>query len=116
MSELQAAMGLTVFNYFDYILKSRQEVVELYNSTINFKKFSTIKLRKDLEWNFSYFPIIFNSEKDLLRILKKLNAANINPRRYFYPSLNTIKYIDGQKCNISESISSRILCLLCIQE
>ena len=40
-----------------------------------------------------------------------LNKENIFPRRYFYPSLNTIEYTQGEKMPISESIASRILCL-----
>ncbi|HBK83807.1 MAG TPA: aminotransferase DegT, partial [Flavobacterium sp.] len=33
------------------------------------------------------------------------------PRRYFYPSLNTIHYVSGSKMPISESVASRVLCL-----
>ena len=40
-----------------------------------------------------------------------LNEKNIFPRRYFYPSLNTVDYVKGQSMPISESISKRILCL-----
>ena len=32
-------------------------------------------------------------------------------RRYFYPSLNELKWGYGQSCPISEDISKRILCL-----
>ncbi|MNG40078.1 dTDP-4-amino-4,6-dideoxy-D-glucose transaminase [compost metagenome] len=42
---------------------------------------------------------------------KKLNDNNIFPRRYFYPSLNTVEYTQGTEMPISESIASRILCL-----
>ena len=41
----------------------------------------------------------------------KLNEKDINPRRYFYPSLNTLDFVNGNSCLISESLSSRILCL-----
>jgi dTDP-4-amino-4,6-dideoxygalactose transaminase len=40
-----------------------------------------------------------------------LAEKNVFPRRYFYPSLNHLPYISGQSCPISESISSRVLCL-----
>ena len=62
--------------------------------------------------NFSYFPVIFESEDQLLKIEKALNAENIFPRRYFYPSVNTsTSVVDYQKTPISEDIAKRILCL-----
>ena len=44
-------------------------------------------------------------------LIQKLNEKDINPRRYFYPSLNTLDFVNGNSCLISESLSSRILCL-----
>jgi dTDP-4-amino-4,6-dideoxygalactose transaminase len=62
--------------------------------------------------NYSYFPILFKSEKELLKIQKALNSEQIFPRRYFYPSLDTLEYIEPkQECKISRDISKRILCL-----
>ncbi len=40
-----------------------------------------------------------------------LNAQKIYPRRYFYPSLNTLPYVSYEEMPISESIAKRILCL-----
>jgi dTDP-4-amino-4,6-dideoxygalactose transaminase len=40
-----------------------------------------------------------------------MKEKNIFPRRYFYPSLNTIDYAKGLPMPISESIASRVLCL-----
>ena len=62
--------------------------------------------------NYSYFPIVLKSEEQLLKIQKALNDENIFPRRYFYPSLDTLEYIEPkQECKISRDISKRILCL-----
>jgi dTDP-4-amino-4,6-dideoxygalactose transaminase len=47
----------------------------------------------------------------LLICVEKLNSKNIFPRRYFYPSLNTVNYLQNVEMPISESISKRILCL-----
>jgi dTDP-4-amino-4,6-dideoxygalactose transaminase len=55
--------------------------------------------------------VIFDSEEKLLEVESKLKENNILPRRYFYPSLNTIKYTNGASMPVSESISARILCL-----
>lgn len=111
MSELQAAMGLTVLPYMDKIINERKKVVDFYNDTLNFSKLQGLKIRENTQWNYSYYPVIFDSEEQLLKVQKVLNENQIFPRRYFYPSLNTIDYIIGMSMPISESIASRILCL-----
>lgn len=111
ISELQGAMGLSVLAYMIDIIKSRREIVEFYDLNLDFKSFCKIRIREFTKWNYSYYPIIFDTEEHLLKIQKELNSKNIFPRRYFYPSLNTINYINGNIMPISESISSRILCL-----
>ena len=70
-----------------------------------------LKLRENTSWNYSYFPVVFESEEQLLKVQKVLNENDIFPRRYFYPSLNTIQYVEGKEMPISESIASRIICL-----
>ena len=70
------------------------------------------KLQKDLEYNYSYYPVVFKSESELLRVFEALNKEEIYPRRYFFPSLNLLPYHkDYQCCPISENISLRIACL-----
>ena len=111
ISELQAAMGLAVFPYMDTIIAERKKVVNYYNTHLDFSTLTKLKIRENTEWNYSYYPVIFETEKHLLDVLKKMNENNIFPRRYFYPSLNTLNYTQGQSMPISESIASRILCL-----
>jgi dTDP-4-amino-4,6-dideoxygalactose transaminase len=111
ISELQAAMGLTVFPYMDTILSERRKIIEIYDQSLDFAKLKKIKLRENTQWNYSYYPVIFESEEQLLKAQKALNEQEIFPRRYFYPSLNTIEYVKGKPMPVSESIASRILCL-----
>ena len=47
----------------------------------------------------------------MLKIKEALAAANINARRYFYPSLNRLPYVTASSCPVSENIASRVLCL-----
>lgn len=110
MSELNAAMGLAVFPYLDEIIQSRKDIVENYLSLLD-RKFQTISIRKNTDWNYSYFPIVFESEDLLIKAQNELNSHDIFPRRYFYPSLNTLNYVNYVSCPVSESISSRVLCL-----
>lgn len=111
ISELQSAMGLTVLPYMDEIIESRKKTVEFYNQNLDFSKLQGMKLRENTKWNYSYYPIIFETEEILLKVQKALNEKQIFPRRYFYPSLNTIEYLKGDKMPISESIALRIICL-----
>ena len=111
ISELQAAMGLAVLPHFDFILEERKKVVDFYLKKLNFNKLQTIKIRKETEWNYSYFPVIFESEAQLLKTQALLNQSQIFPRRYFYPSLNQLEYVTSSKCPVSESIASRVMCL-----
>ncbi len=110
-SELQAAMGLALLPYVNNILANRKKVVNYYDTRIDFSDIQKILLRSGTQWNYSYYPIIFESEERLLISQRNLNSNNIFPRRYFYPSLNVLDYVQGQSCPVSENIASRILCL-----
>jgi dTDP-4-amino-4,6-dideoxygalactose transaminase len=111
MSELQAAMGLSVFEYVDNIFNSRRKATDYYTKELVNRNVTRLKLRDGVEWNSHYYPIQFASETELLNYVEKMNNLNIFPRRYFYPSLNSLNYVERQNCPISESIAKRILCL-----
>jgi dTDP-4-amino-4,6-dideoxygalactose transaminase len=111
ISELQAAMGLAVFPYTEHILSERIRAVDYYQSHLDHCNISSMTLREDTEWNFHYFPAVFANEAALIKVQKALNRKNIFPRRYFYPSLNTIDFVNGGSMPVSESLSKRIMCL-----
>ena len=111
MNEFEAAMGLCVLDEIENIKNSRKEVYETYQKELNgIVQFQ--EQNKNATENYSYFPIVFKTEEQLLKVQKALNDENIFPRRYFYPSLDTLEYIEPkQECEISRDISRRILCL-----
>lgn len=111
MSELNGAMGLAVLPHMEAILIARKQVVNWYQEHLDFSQIKSIKIRENTEWNYSYYPVIFETEDQLLKTQAVLNQQQIFPRRYFYPSLNTVGYAKGESMPISESISSRVLCL-----
>lgn len=111
ISELQAAMGLSILPYMGDIISERKKVVDYYNANLELSKIQVLKIRENTNWNYSYYPVIFESEEILLKVEKVLNENQIFPRRYFYPSLNTLGYIKASIMPYSESVSCRVLCL-----
>ena len=112
MTEVHAALGIANLNYYDEVLADRKYKYKLYKDTLS--QLSGLKFQKNTsgETNFSYFPVIFETEEQLLIVEKRLNEQNFFPRRYFYPSVNTYtKVVNYQSTPISEDISKRILCL-----
>ncbi len=111
MNEFEAAMGLCVLDDIEEIQENRKIIIENYREELkDLVQFQ--KQNENASENYSYFPIVLKSEEQLLKVQKALNDKNIFPRRYFYPSLDTLEYIEPkQECKISRDISKRILCL-----
>lgn len=111
MSEIHAALGLASLNYLDKVLDDRKNKYLRYLS--NLKDLEVIRFQSidENSCNFSYFPIIFQDEKTVQKVLQNLHLKNIFPRRYFYPSLNNLSsaYNTG---NVREAdfVSKRIVC------
>jgi dTDP-4-amino-4,6-dideoxygalactose transaminase len=110
-SELHAAMGLSIFPSLPMILKRLKQISKLYDSYLEATSLKLLHCDDHTEINHSYYPIIFPKNSLLLRVMAKLKKNNIYPRRYFYPSLNTLPFLHPNDCPQSESIASRILCL-----
>jgi dTDP-4-amino-4,6-dideoxygalactose transaminase len=70
-----------------------------------------LKLAENTEWNYSYFPILFSTEKELLLAEQLLLENRIIPRRYFYPTLQHLPYVPQTNLSEALSISQRVLCL-----
>jgi dTDP-4-amino-4,6-dideoxygalactose transaminase len=104
-------MGLAVFPYLDEIIAERIQVFEVYNSHLDFSKISKMRVREDTNWNYSYYPILFQTEKDLLKAQQGLLEEGVFPRRYFYPSLNALPFVKANRMEVSENVACRILCL-----
>ncbi len=111
MNEFQAAMGLAVLDDISSIVEGRKQIYQHYEESLK----DVLVLQEqnpDATRNYSYFPVIFPTEEQLLKVKKTLNDLDIFPRRYFYPSLDTLPYIqEGEAMQVSRHISRHILCL-----
>ncbi|MGS0738250.1 DegT/DnrJ/EryC1/StrS family aminotransferase [Pseudomonas sp. GG8] len=111
LNEFSAAMGLCILDDIDSIFEQRAEIAHRYQSRLgDYVDFQQATPNSEL--NNSYFPIGLHSEQQLLRVRTALNNKGINPRRYFYPSLDTLEYLQPQAAQSdSRALSQRVLCL-----
>ncbi|QSZ41236.1 DegT/DnrJ/EryC1/StrS family aminotransferase [Sulfurimonas aquatica] len=111
MNEFEAAMGLCVLDEIDTIISKKEMAYNYYYE--NLKDYVVFQEKnKNSTKNYSFCSILFENEKYVIEVMKKLTEKSIYPKRYFYPSLNTLKFNNtNQICDISEDISTRILCL-----
>ncbi len=110
-NEFQAAMGLLNMKYFDEILECRRNMSALYDKELE-NILQRPKMIDLLDYNYAYYPVLFATHEQREKTLSHLEKFDILPRRYFYPSLNTLPYLNSKNsCPISENISMRIACL-----
>lgn len=110
-SEFHAAMGLCVLPHLGEIIAARKQVFAWYDELITGLPLTRPTLPEDTEYNYAYYPVIFPTEVGLLSAKDDLNKKDIFPRRYFYPSLTKLPYVQNIEKTISEDISCRVLCL-----
>lgn len=106
-------MGLCNLPKVKDIIQQRRNISEKYDTLLNWQKLQKPSYEEvDFQYNYAYYPIICPSETSLFAIVEALKANEIIPRRYFYPSLNQLPYLDNQQsCPVSESIAQRALSL-----
>ncbi|MCX6907814.1 MAG: DegT/DnrJ/EryC1/StrS family aminotransferase [Verrucomicrobia bacterium] len=112
MTEVSAALGLANLPHLEAVKRERRAKYELYMRMLGECSFVTFQGFDPQEYNYSYMPVVFDSEDRLLRIEKALLAEKVFPRRYFHPSLNTLSiYKNSPSLAISERVARMVLCL-----
>lgn len=109
-SEFHAAMGLCVLPQISNIIADRKKTSELYDAALAGLLQRPV-MQNELQYNYAYYPVVFKSETQLLKVIESLKKENISGRRYFYPSLNQLPFLQTQSCPVSEDISRSVLCL-----
>ncbi|WMN12188.1 DegT/DnrJ/EryC1/StrS family aminotransferase [Marivirga salinae] len=111
-SEFHAAMGHCVLDNFSEIINGRKRAFLYYDDKLAWEFIKKPTYNKNANNNYSYYPIILSGESETLELKAILESNKIFPRRYFYPSLTSLHYLDNQQaCPISDIISKSVLCL-----
>jgi dTDP-4-amino-4,6-dideoxygalactose transaminase len=112
MTEVSAGLGLANLKYLDQVRSNRRDKYLLYKSLLSDCKFLSFQKYSSEEYNYSYLPVLFESEEILLKIKERLENNNIFPQRYFHPSLNTVSIFQPQAVlPVSERVAKTVLCL-----
>lgn len=110
-SEFHAAMGLCLLPMMKEFIAKRKMIAGLYESFLDGLPIQRPVAISGTVYNYSYHPVILDSEERLHRIVALLKEHNIVTRRYFYPSLNNLPQFKGEDCPVSGSISVKALAL-----
>lgn len=109
--EFHAAMGLCNLKYIDEILERRKLLSEHYFERLSNIHASFPKLNQDKDYNYAYFPMLFQTEELRIKCMNQLELEKIYCRRYFSPALSTLPYVKPVKMPICDEVVKKIVCL-----
>ena len=120
MSEINAAFGLLQLKHIDHVINKRKDIYTIYCQELkDIPGIHFIGRSIELQENFSYFPILVESDYSVSRdeLYQKLHDSNIFARRYFYPLISDFPMYRGlpsaNKANlpIAAEKSNKVICL-----
>jgi len=112
--EFTSARVIARFNAFKKDAKKRVDFIQIYKQALsNSKKVEAYSYSHNA--NYSYFPIKFETEDQLLYAQKFLSSF-VTTRRYYYPSLSegytgNSKYLTDGDLKVSRNAAKTTLCL-----
>ena len=110
-SEFHAAMGLCVLPRVRELIARRKAVSDLYDQLLHGGGLYRPRRPDGTAYNYAYYPVLLGSEAQLLKVCATLEAEDVFPRRYFYPSLNMLPFAESVSMLVSERIAGTVLCL-----
>ncbi|HEX8038518.1 MAG TPA: DegT/DnrJ/EryC1/StrS family aminotransferase [Chryseosolibacter sp.] len=111
-SEFHAAMGLANLRHIGQIIQRRKALCEHYDSFLRNFEAKKPEISADVRYNYAYYPLFFNDEALLKKVVDTLSQHWIYPRRYFYPSLEDLPYVQrADNCPVADSLARRALCV-----
>lgn len=114
LSELHAAMGLAMLGRVEEIIETRRRCSAWYDEYLDGSGLQRPSAARGTKYNYAYYPLLFPSHEAMMRTRQALMDEGIGPRRYFYPSLNTLPFLKAElrrPCPASESVAGRVLSL-----
>lgn len=112
LSELHAAMGLCMLPVVEQLIRQSQAVVDSYDQALAGLGLAQPVWAAGLARSYAYYPVLFKTTGDLLKVRDALQAENVFARRYFYPSLSSLNYVEpGQATPYCDDVCTRVLCL-----
>ncbi len=116
MNEFCAAMGLCNLRHINEYIENRKQVALRYEK--NLKSTPGLSLpprRREVEYNYAYFPVVFDTPASRDRVYEELGKEEIYTRKYFYPCTNALACYQGrfdpEKTPVARDISQRVLTL-----
>lgn len=120
MSEINAAFGLVQLKHIDEAIQLRKAIDVYYREALSdIKGISVYQHNMNANSNYSYFPILVESDYPLTRdeLYEKLREHNILSRRYFYPLISNMSMyrrvptaeVENLPC--ANNIADKVLCL-----
>ena len=110
-SEFHAAMGLSVLGYANQILDKRRKQHQIYNELLKDFSGRGQVAQQNSSVNYSYYPLVLEKESHVHILREQLGIRDVFIRRYFYPLLSSLNYVEGSVLPAADSVSRRIVCL-----
>lgn len=111
LSEVHAAMGMALLPHMPTILAARKALSERYDEGLAKLPVQLPQRPAGTSYNYAYYPVFFADGATRAHVSEGLRAIDIHTRRYFYPSLDTLPYVNAAPCPISQEAADRVLCL-----
>jgi dTDP-4-amino-4,6-dideoxygalactose transaminase len=111
LSELHAAMGMAVLPHMEANIAERMALGARYDAQLDAVRMARPTLPEGTVYNGAYHPVVLRDHNERETLLEALAAEDIHARRYFFPSLDTLPYVDSAACLHSRDLADRALCL-----
>lgn len=116
MNEFQAAMGLCNLRHVDEYIAKRKTLYSRYLTRLeNVNGIVLPKDQEDLNYNYAYFPIVFDGfKKNRDQIKDNLKEKGIEARKYFFPLTSDFacyKSFEHGDTPVADYVSKHILTL-----
>ena len=119
MNELQAAVGLAQLPRVTVEMLQRKTIYETYVSALEgLPGITYMKVRENVSWNWSYFPILIDSDKygiERDELYFRLKEKGVFARRYFYPLISDFPMYrachGASTCSSAADMSRKVICL-----